>query len=313
MNKFNNQKIFQFLTIINIFIIIILSAISTFLKNSTYTLNFISSPIYLGAWISLIILIFLYPLFIKKDIDEYINYFFIHLPFVLFIFIIIISFLTSRSHEISIQENQTINISNIAHKLNIDYFESGSITLSNINLTNGKNKKIKSKIDIIDGSKKYSKTVEINKPVKIGKIKFFQKNWALGIIEINFTFENNEYNIFQQNNSPIITKQGNYFEVFPKDIYDNKILYGWKIYDKEKKILNIGQFVNTNDFISDIPPEKYNFSILKENFKLISILQATHKPFNLILGLASIFYLILLFYNFWGNNLLLLIRKLKKY
>ena len=117
----------------------------------------------------------------------------------------------------------------------------------------------------------------------------------MGIIEINFIFENNEYSIFQQQNSPIITKQGNYFELFPKDIYENKILYGWKIYSKDKKILNFGQFVSKNDVISKLPPENYNFSIIKEDYKMVSIIQAAHKPFNLILGLSSIFYLLLLF------------------
>ena len=305
MNQNIVQKIFQYLIIINIIVIIILSAYSTFLENSTNKIiNFISSPIYLIPWITLILLIFFFPLFIKKETKYYINFFIIHLPFILFVFIIVINILTSRSYEITIKENEKTNLSDIAHSLGINYTGTASLKLSNINLTNGKNKNISSFIDITDNNKKFKKIISINKPVKIGKIKFFQKNWALGIIEITFTFENNEYNIFEQQNSPIITKQGNYFEIYPKDIYNNKILYIWKIYNKDNEILNFGQFTTNNDFISIFPPEEFNFSILKEDYKLISILQASYKPFNFILGLYSIIFLIFLFYIFWGKNII---------
>ena len=309
------QKIFLYITIFNIIIIIALSAYSTFLENSNNNIiNFISSPLYLGVWITLILLIFCFPLFIKKETNEYLNYFFIHLPFVLFVFFIIINILTSRSYEVSIQENQKINISDIANNLDIDYKDNASFKLSRISLTNGKNKNISSFIDIAGNSKNSKKIISINKPIKIGKIKFFQKNWALGITDINYIFENNEYNFFEQQNSPIITKQGNYFEIYPKDIYNNKILYTWKISGKDNKILNFGQFINDDDPISVFPPKEFNFSILNEDYKLISILQATYKPFNLILGLYSIIFLMFLFYIFWGKEIIrdILYNKLKK-
>ena len=115
MNQKNIQKIFQYLTITSIFLVIILSAYSTFLeKSNNKIINFIDSPIYLASWIILILLIFVYPLFVKKEITVYIDYFFIHLPFVLFVFIIMITFMTSRSYELSIQENEKMNISDIS-------------------------------------------------------------------------------------------------------------------------------------------------------------------------------------------------------
>lgn len=305
MNQKNIQKIFQYLTITSIFLVIILSAYSTFLeKSNNKIINFIDSPIYLASWIILILLIFVYPLFVKKEITVYIDYFFIHLPFVLFVFIIMITFMTSRSYELSIQENEKMNISDISKKLGLNYSGSGILSLTKVNLTNGKNKNIKSFINVTDNLKTITKIIGINKPAKIGKIKFFQKNWALGITEISFLFEDNEYNIFEQQTSPIITKQGNYFEIYPKDIYNDKILYIWKIYNRDKKILNFGQFVTGKDPISTFPPQEYHFSIIKEDYNLISILQATYKPFNLILGLYSIIFLIFLFYTFLGKNLI---------
>jgi len=247
------------------------------------------------------LLIFIYPLIIKKATNDYINYLFIHLPFVLFVFIIMISFLTNRTYELSVQENETIKISDITNKMNIKQTGFGTLKLAKINL---KNKNISSFFDVtLTNSKTISKVAGINKPIKIDNIKIYQKNWALGISEIIFTFENKEYNIFQQQDSPIKTKEGGFFELYPKDIHDNKILYGWNIYSKNKKLLDTGLFTLNEILSSKSPPAKYNFSIIKEEFELVSILQATYKPFNFILGLSSIIFLIILFFNLWGNNL----------
>ncbi len=87
------------------------------------------------------------------------------------------------------------------------------------------------------------------------------------------------------------------------DIYENKILYTWNIYSKEKKLLNSGEVISKEDPNSTLPPEEYNFSIIKEDYKIISILQAIYKPFNFILGSFSIIYLIFLFFNFWGKKI----------
>ena len=85
--------------------------------------------------------------------------------------------MTSKSHEISIRENEKIKISDIAKTLNLEYSNSDTLKLSKINLTNGKNKKIISYIEITNKSKTHQKN---QFPLLLEKNQVFPKKLGFG-------------------------------------------------------------------------------------------------------------------------------------
>jgi len=293
--------------------IITLSVLSSFADSGNLPL-IIKSPFYIIPWFFLTILIIVRPWIIEVPEKSLLSYFIRHIPFVLLFFAVFIAMMTDRKKEISLMIGEIVNLNDL--KSSLLFKEDMNIELKlddfNIERHSKKDKSIKSyKSEItltnndISNVKKNSvrKIIEVNKPLKIGNLKIYQKSWSLGINEIKFKINNTEYGIMDQKESIIKIRENKYFELFPSDITGKKILYKWNIKNESGLPVDSGFFINEKDFNNKFPPDEFDFMLLEEDFKIISIFEITYKRANLFLGFAAVFFILMMFMDFFGFNM----------
>jgi|GEM_PF-4965466 len=297
----NVIKIIFNISIIIIFLLIILLSIYSTLIPQEKTYALVYSPVYYIPWIIISILITVYPWIINLNLKSLINYFILHIPVILLLFTVIFSFLTSKSCLFSLYEGESINTNEIYKKLVIDKKQFEIIKLDKFEIDKHKNNKkiVKTYKSYLSVNNK-NKIIMVNKPLKIDKIKIYQHSWELGLREIIISVNGNKYDIFSQNESPIYINDRFILNIYPEDIINkHDILYKWKIFDNNK-LINSGEFTREKGYKNNV----IDIKIIKEDYKLISIFNAVYRPMNIFLLIASIMFIISIFYNFWGYNIL---------
>jgi len=298
-------KILNLILILNLIILAVFSIFLSFIP-SFLVQNIISSPFYLIFWAILCILIIIYPFISNIDSEKTLKFSRIHIPFLFFAISIVFVFLTSKSITVNIEEGNFISLSDVYNKMNLKLKKDSIIKLYSFEAIKYKknNKSIKSfkSTLLIDNEKKI---IEVNKPLKIQNVRIFQKSWKLGLNSLVYNFKDTTYDLLSTKQLQV--DDNTYFGFYPIEIVDKKINYKWEIKNKENEIIHSGMFLN-NDDIAKSELTKYNFAIVKEDYKFISIFEITYKPFNFIFAFVAVLFIFMLLFEFWLRDFIQKVR-----
>lgn len=318
-------KLHSSLLFLTFFLIVFLSAITSF-TSSDQIFIIVSSPFYIVPWFFLAILIISYPWLDNVSDKFLLSYFIKHIPFILLFFAVLIAFMTNRNVEYSLSVGEALNLNDLKKSLLFKEDMNIIIRLDDFKIERHSKKdrhvkSYKSEVTVIKDKRTNNKTesslikelIEVNNPLKINNLKIHQKSWSLGIQEIRFEINHHELEITEQKDKIIKIKENQFFEIFPLDIIEEKILYKWNIKDKSGILLDSGIFKNDIDAENKYPPKECDFKLVKEDFKLISIFEFTYRRANLFLTFAAVFFILMMFMDFFGFKLIWKLFNIKKH
>lgn len=229
---------------------------------------------------------------------------FMHLSLTFFLFSILLSFLTSRSTEIPLNEvsggltaGSGTSINDVYKKLGISEKSNIILYLDRFEIDNLNN--YCSYLTMIGHNKTNKATVLVNKPIKIESIIFYQKSWSIGFRDLSFTF-GGKTNGLAGTKEKLITKDGDIFRFKPAGLSEGKIIYEWSVFrnsDIVKKGYYPGEENNDKELFSE-----YGFSILKEDYYFTSILMAAYHPNDWLTAFWAVIYLTMLAFSLAGKG-----------
>lgn len=291
-------KAFKIAFYITTSIIIVLVALSSLLVNEKLQ-TLLRSWYFILPWFLLVVLTIFFPLFFKKRNSRK-EYIIIHYPFIVLIILTFLSFNSIRSASFELEKNIPTSFDN-QFDLGLD---DTSLTLKNFDIEYYDQnfndiKSYKSEIIIEYEGKKKTAVVEVSKPVRFYPYTVYQNSWAFYISDIVIEFDGAEYDLFSQNESPIITNDGNYFEFHPIGYSNSNIIYEWNLISAVGERLEKGNFSSADElFIAN----KYKLFLIEENYIVNSILEVSYNPFGPYLAVSSVIFLLAMFLQFFRKK-----------
>jgi hypothetical protein len=219
---------------------------------------------------------------------------------------------TSKSIEIRVSEGAVISFSKLAHSLAMkpDFSDDEKLSLIRFEKTtiSNRNKSMlmyKSHFLLYDGGNTNQKTIAVNKPLKYKGIKLYQQDWDFAIYDFAFSFRGKNYVLENYKGQDLILRDNRRFVFFPIDANGKDIIYNWLILSSNNQTIEEGQFT-----IKELNPEhylqkEYGFNITKANIGFISIFLATYKPYNILVGIAAILFILALAFDLWGFHIVM--------
>ncbi len=300
----NRYRFFKLLTTVILTIIATMTGLISFIsvQDRRFVYYFTGSAYYLIPWILISIIVLIYPFFVSMTLRKYFSYILTHYPFILLLVAVTISFITQREYTINIQSGETVSINEIRNKLGLINHNSYTMTLDRVDVIPYKSKRASKIVRSIllyneggsnnqggsDIQTSEQKIVEVNRPLKIKDVKFYQMGYNTGLIKTTVQIDGNTYEFKDR----LEIELGKYsLTITPARVDDTGIIYyTWSI-NLEDEFMGEGEF---NKFASDIGVAglELNVEFLNEKIGYSSTIKATHKPFNLILAISAIFFLI---------------------
>jgi len=218
-------------------------------------------------------------------------------------FSVIINFMTIKNYDFYLPEGESISSKNLDEQFKIHNEKEYIIKLNEFIIQ----KYMKNKKTIQNYISKLTvnndlKNIQVNNPLKIGNIKIYQKSYNLDIKEIKVIISKNEYKIDNKLKYIEIIEGETRFYITPVSLEDKKMIYYYEITYNNKSYK--GKFIK-NEIPSIITEFDKSFNIENEDFRNVSLLMATYKPFNILLAISSILFIFFIFYDFWGKMFLL--------
>ncbi len=232
------------------------------------------------------------------------NVVFIHIPLLVLLLLLILYPFTIKSARIDLIENVPIKFDDILARLKLKKGNTSAVlnlkkfSISRYSFPSNSVKSYISEVELTSDNKITLHEISVNRPMKAGNIMFYQNNWSLGIKKIRIKINGREYGFNSILNTRI--NDDTVFKLAPFDISDkNSLMYEYMFFDKSKGTVIDQGIINGNENIRpDSLLKKYAFSVISEDFSLVSVLEAYYKPFDRFIIAASLIFLVLIAFNF---------------
>ncbi len=272
-------------------VLFLLSFYSIDSKEIVYSVT--SSIYFIIPLILLNILILIFPFISKMTVKSYISYILTHYSLLLLSIAIIFSFITNREYTFTLTTGDELAFNTIRNQLGLINDSMVKLRLNRVEAdeyrNNSRIKTVRSVIDVnIDGNNEQW-VIEINKPIKVFSTKIYQLGYNTGIISAQIEINNQTYTIRDNlqlsiNNKTILIE--------PSEISGTKIRYRWIVLSDDNSFSE--GFITITDSVTEID-SGIRLRIVEETPGYLTTLKATYKPFNKILTITALIFILGLF------------------
>jgi hypothetical protein len=199
-----------------------------------------------------------------------------------------LSLAASTKAELSLAEGESLGIGELYARLGIEAPASGTIELLRleaISAKTGGRTEYRSILRLREGTGSQERVLEVNRPITLGELSLYQAGWTLGVRRIDFAYRGESYFFRQGISLPAPGGESLMVEALGDE---GRLAYRWRIEagDGSTVLEGIGTAAEAARGLS-----AYGFSIVKEDYARISLIEARRKPFEGILAAAAIAYL----------------------
>ncbi|HBD95517.1 MAG: hypothetical protein A2015_07955 [Spirochaetes bacterium GWF1_31_7] len=268
--KLTTGKVIFGMSIFSVIALCVYYGAITFISagNKSDTLRMIYSIEHAALWFVIAFTILIYPFFAEKPV-QIIRYYIIHLSFLMMIWSALFALLSAKNYDIIISKDKNTIVSDTI-QIKLKDFAIKTITRR-------KKASHEYSVQILTLPDTIERTIAINKPVRLGKIKLYFKEWSATIQTITYIINGKEY----------LSGDNGYLQTTIDT--DTIIIY-------PEKILDDGTIQYHYDATSP-----YTFTTSNEKLDYTVTLTVSITPANTIAMIFSLIFLIVLYWSFWGK------------